>query len=201
MTLVKRLVKGSALTHAEGDGNWDHVNPQGRQIFTISGAGLRDAITAGATPTAFETPTNGNIIEGLAFAAGVDQKAFLKIWPPKKVAVTDFLIQVAWTHAATATNFGTVWAFQALAVGAGDPLDAALSTSVGTTSAGGATGNDYPQYITPAVNVTPAGTWAKNDALTIAVRRNGSAGTDTLAVDAILTDVRIHFTVDAATDD
>jgi hypothetical protein len=46
MTLVKRGVKGSALTHAEVDGNWDHVLDSANTVYTPSGTGAVDRTVA-----------------------------------------------------------------------------------------------------------------------------------------------------------
>lgn len=102
-----------------------------------------------------------------------------------------------WTHPATVTNFGVVWQFAAGAYGDNVAL-ANVFVAANTTDTGGVTSNIYRSPETGAVN--PGNTQAKKDLLVCYAARISTDGADTLAVDAYLIGVMLHYTTNAPND-
>jgi hypothetical protein len=106
--------------------------------------------------------------------------------------------QPVWSHSSAATNFGVVWALQALATSDDDALDAAFGTEQTSTDTGG-TADD--RYIGPeSAAITIGGSPAEGDVVLFQVKRVPSDGSDTLAVDARLHGLKLYLTLAAATD-
>jgi len=103
-----------------------------------------------------------------------------------------------WSHPSTTTNFGVVWAVQAIALSDGDALDTAFGTEQTSTDTGGTTDDIYQGPESSAITV--GGTPAEGDYVIFQVKRNPADGSDTLAVDARLHGVIILYTVNTATD-
>jgi hypothetical protein len=110
------------------------------------------------------------------------------------------ICQFVWSHPSTTVNFGVIWQIQAVAFADADGLDAlAFGTARSVADTGGATDT---LYITDeSANVTVAGTPGAEEWVAFQVMRNPAGANDTMAVDARLHGVKIHYTIDAAKDD
>ena len=77
-------------------------------------------------------------------------------------------------------------------------MDAAFGTAVTATDTFLTSGDLHESGETSAA--TPSGTWAKEDTLVVQVYRDANAAGDTYTQDARLIGVRVHISVDAASD-
>jgi hypothetical protein len=118
---------------------------------------------------------------------------------PKNWDEGNITAQFYWSHPSTTTNFAVVWGLACNAI-SDDDSEAGLSASYTETTDTGGTTSDL--YVSDATSgFTPAGTPAAGDMLICSARRNGSSGSDTLAVDAYLHGVKVNYTSDATNDD
>lgn len=127
-----------------------------------------------------------------------DEKAQFQFVPPKGWNNGTITYSLNWSHAATTTNFATVWGMECLAVSNDDTIGAAYGTAVTVTDTGGTT-NDL--YITPtSTAVTIGGTPADADEVFCRVYRDADNGSDTMAIDGRLMGVTIYYTQTTADD-
>ena len=103
-----------------------------------------------------------------------------------------------WSHPATTTNFGVVWALESVAFADGDAADTAWGTEQIIADTGGTTDDIYVTDATPAITV--AGSPGDEEWVAFRVSRVVGNGSDTMAVDARLHGVTLYMTTDAATD-
>lgn len=136
---------------------------------------------------------------GYAFDDTSLERIHLKIPIPDSVLPGTFAVTLGFTNAVSATS-GVVWEISALAISAGDVVTGSLGTSVSLTHTCVA-GAFAQQTTVESDPVTPAGSWAEGDSLLISIARNPADAGDTLAQDAILTEVLVHFETDQITDD
>ncbi len=108
------------------------------------------------------------------------------------------IFQAVWSHPSTTTNFGVVFFMQAVAFANSDALDTAFGTAVSVTDTGGTTDDIF---ISPeSAAITVAGSPGAEEYVVFQIYRDVSDGSDTMAVDARLHGVRVHYTTDANTD-
>lgn len=171
---------------------------QGKETIWIPASAMIARTTNGAAAGTAEMTTNKNMVKTLDFDASTQEFAQFEIAMPKSWNNGTVTFQPVWSHASTTTNFGVVWALQAVATSDDDALDVAFGTEQASTDTGGTT-ND--RYIGPESSaITIAGTPATGDVVQFQIKRNPSDGSDTLAVDARLHGIKLYITTNAATD-
>lgn len=171
----------------------------GQQTMWIPAAAMTPATTNGAEAGTLEMSSNVNMISYMAFDASTPQFAEFHVQMPKGWNESSLVAQFVWTHPATTTNFGVVWAIFAVACGDGDSLDVAQGSQNEVTDTGGTT---YDCYITDETGaITVGGSPGAEEYVNFRIRRSTGNGADTMAVDAYLLGVKIHYTIDAAKDD
>ena len=171
---------------------------QGKETIWIPASAMIARTTNGAASGTAEMTTNKNMVKTLDFDASTQEFAQFEIAMPKSWNNGTVTFQPVWSHASTTTNFGVVWALQAVATSDDDALDVAFGTEQASTDTGGTT-ND--RYIGPESSaITIAGTPATGDVVQFQIKRNPLDGSDTLAVDARLHGIKLYITTNAATD-
>lgn len=184
-------------------GAWVLLNPSGTSIgqhtIGVPASSMTPATTSGAAPGTTETTTNKVMYKTLDFDASTEEFAQFGVQMPKGWNEGTLIAQFVWTHGATTTNFGVAWGIEAVAIGNDDATDAAWGTEVVVADTGGTTGDLYISDETAAITV--GGSPGSEEWVVFRVTRVvGNAG-DTMAIDAQLVNVKIHLTLDAATDD
>lgn len=171
----------------------------GQQTIWVPAAAMYARTTNGAASGTVETTTNKVMLKTLDFDTTTQEFAQFAIQMPKSWNEGTLVCQFIWSHPSTTTNFGVVWAIEAVGFVDDEAADTAFGTAVTATDTGGTT-NDV--YISPETSaMTVAGTPSAEEWVVFQVKRDVSNGSDTLAVDARLHGVKIHYTTDAATDD
>ena len=168
------------------------------QTLWIPAVAMVSRTTNGAASGTAETTTNKVMIRTLDFDAATIEYAQFQIQMPKSWNEGTVTAMFVWSHAATATNFGVVWALQGLATSDDDALDTAFGTAITVTDTGGTTNDLYRSSTTSAITI--GGTPAENDVVTFQVYREATNGSDTMAIDARLHGVAIFLTVNSVTD-
>lgn len=191
-TTVSRLsagvlgVEGTALKKA------------GTEAFWIPATAMVPRTTNGAASGTTEMSTNKNMFRTLDFDTTTQEFAQFTVRMPKSWNEGTITAAFTWSHASTTTNFGVVWALEAVATSDDDAGDVAFGTAQQVADTGGTT-NDI--YITSATSaMTVAGSPQAEDVVTFQVKRVPSDGSDTMAVDARLHGVTLYITTDAAND-
>lgn len=168
-------------------------------IWIPAGAMEPRATTAPATSNVVEIGTSLIALRTMDFATDADDHAGFAIQMPKGWDESTLVAQFVWSHAATATNFGVSWAIRAGAYANSDLLTTALGTAIVTDDTGGTTDD---VFISPeSTAITVAGSPAAEEWVYFEVFRDVSDANDDLAIDARLHGVKIHYTIDAGTDD
>ncbi len=179
--------------------NGSDVSAIGQQTIWVPAVAMYPRITNGAAYETIETTTNKVMLKTLNFDSATIEFAQFAIQMPKSWNEGTLIPQFIWSHAATTTNFGVTWAIQAVAFNDANALDTAFGTSMGISDTGGVTDN---LYITgEASPFTVDGAPAPEEYVMFQVWRNVNDVSDTLAIDARLHGVKIHYTVNAAKDD
>lgn len=174
------------------------VITQGQHTIWIPAGAMTARTTVGAAFGSIETSTNKVMGESLDFSTAQDEFIQFAIQMPKGWNEGTLIFQIVFSHPSTTTNFGVVFFMQAVAFANSDALDAAFGTAVSVTDTGGTT-NDI--FISPeSAAITVAGSPGAEEYVIFQVYRDVSAGGDTLAVDARLHGVKIHYTTTANTD-
>lgn len=171
----------------------------GQQTIWIPAIAMTTRATLGAPSGSFETSTNKVMGESLDFDTSADEFAQVAIQMPKGWNEGTLIFQYVWSHPSTTTNFGVVFFLQAVAFASSDALDTAFGTAVSATDTGGTTDD---LYISPeSAAITVAGSPGAEEYVVFQIYRDVSAGGDTLAVDARLHGIKIHYTTSDVTDD
>lgn len=170
----------------------------GRQTLWIPAGAMTVRTTNGPGVGSVETTTNKVMISTLDFDASTIEYAQFKIRMPKGWDEGTISAEFVWSHAATATNFGVVWAIQAVTLSNDDAQDAAFGTAQTAIDTGGTTNDLYRSPETSAVTI--AGTPAEEDVVVFQVYRDASNGSDTMTIDARLEGVCIFYTTNAVND-
>jgi len=171
----------------------------GKQTIWIPAGAMTPRTTNGAARGTLEMTTNKNMVNTLDFDPTTQEFAQFEIAMPKGWNEGTITFIPYWSHPATATNFGVVWALQAVAISNDDPLDVAFGTEQISTDTGGTTNDSYVGPESAAITV--AGSPAEGDSVQYQIKRNVSDGNDTLAVDAKLRGIKILYIIDKLTDD
>lgn len=172
---------------------------QGQHTLWVPAGAMVSRTTSGAASGSVETSTNKIMIDTLDFDSSADEFAQFSVQMPKSWNEGTIIAQFVWSHPSTATNFGVAWFLQAVAFANDDALDTAFGTAVGVTDTGGTTDDLYITSETAAITV--AGTPGAEEYVVFQIYRDVSDAGDTMAVDARLHGVKIHYTTNAATDD
>lgn len=170
----------------------------GKQPIYIPAAAMVARTTNGAAPGATEMTTNKQMVKTLDFDTSTQEFAQFSIRMPKSWNEGTVTFVPVWSHASTTTNFGVVWALEAVAISNDDTLDAAWGTAGTSTDTGGTTNDLYEGPESSAITI--GGTPAEGDTVYFQVKRNVSDGSDTMAVDARLHGVLLYITTNAAND-
>jgi hypothetical protein len=171
----------------------------GQETIWIPAAALTPNTTNGPAASSLESATNKVMTPYLAFDASTEEFAQFAVQMPKGWNEGTLIFQFVWTHPATVTNFGVVWGIEGVAFANDDALDTAWGTEVVVADTGGTTSDVYITDETAAVTV--AGTPGAEEYVAFRITRVVGNGSDTLAVDAYLIGVKVHYTTDAITDD
>lgn len=171
----------------------------GKQTIWIPAGSMYARTTNGAASGTVELATNKVMIKSLDFDPATIEYAQFEIQMPKGWNEGTFTAIFVWSHAATVTNFGVVWAIQALARSDNDPQDTAFGTAVSIVDTGGTTDNLYRSSEIAAM--TPSGSPVEGDVVIFQVFRDATNGSDTMTIDARLQGVALFLTTDANTDD
>lgn len=171
---------------------------QGKRTIWIPASAMVSRTTNGPSIGTVEMTTNKNMVRTLDFDSTTQEFAQFEIAMPKSWNESTVTFQPVWSHPSTTTNFGVVWALQAVATSDDDTLDVAFGTEQTSTDTGGTT-ND--RYIGPESSaITIGGSPAEGDVVQFQIKRNPSDGSDTMAVDARLHGIKLYITLNASTD-
>lgn len=171
----------------------------GRQTIFIPAAAMTPRITNGAASGSLETSSNDVTVKYLAFDSTVSEAAQIGVQMPKSWNEGAIVAQFVWTHPSTTTNFGIRFGIRAVAIGNDDALDAAFGAEQEVADSGGTTHDVYISDETAAMTV--GGAPAAEELVLFEVYRDPGDAADTMAVDAYLLGVKLHYTTDAARDD
>lgn len=171
----------------------------GQQTIWVPAGAMTARSTNGAAIGSVETSTNKVMLRSLDFDTTTQEFAQFAIQMPKGWNESTLICQFVWSHPATTTNFDVVWAIEAVAFANDDAADTAFGTAVQVADTGGTTNDIYISDETSALTV--AGTPGAEEWVVFQVKRVPTDGSDTMAVDARLHGVKIHYTIDAAKDD
>ncbi len=174
------------------------VAGMGKQTAWVPAGALTPRTTNGPAIGSVELATNKVMVATLDFDAATVEYAQFVVAMPNGWDEAALTFRFVWSHAATTTNFGVVWAVRALATGDDDAMDAAFGTAVTVTDTGGTTNDQYTSAETAAL--TAAGSPAAHDLLRFEVYRAATDGSDTLAIDARLEGVVVYYTTNALSD-
>ncbi|MEN6644291.1 MAG: hypothetical protein ABFE08_17770 [Armatimonadia bacterium] len=171
----------------------------GQQTIWVPAGAMTSRTTNGAASGSIETTTNKVMLRTLDFDTAVEEYAQFAVQMPKSWDAGTLICQFIWSHAATTTNFGVVWGIQAMSLGDGGAADTAFGTPIYVSDTGGTTNNIYITAETTAVTV--GSTPTAENLVVFQVSRSPTSGSDTLAADARLHGVKVHYTTNAAKDD
>jgi len=207
-TFAGRTITGTAneITVSNGNGVSGNptlslsstANPVGKQPIYIPATAMVARTTNGAASGTAEMTTNKQMVKTLDFDTTTQEFAQFSIRMPKAWNESTVTFIPTWSHAATTTNFGVVWALEAVAISNDDTLDASWGTAGTSTDTGGTTNDLYEGPESSAITI--GGTPAEGDTVYFQVKRNVSDGSDTMAVDARLHGILLYITTNAATD-
>ena len=184
-------------------GDFVVLNPSsssiGQQTIGMPAGSMNPTTTNGASAATAELATNDVPKNYLAFDDSTEEYAGFDTPMPKGWDEGTFVAQFYW-YSDAATTGDCIWGIQAVAVGDNDAQDAAYGTAQEVTDTTNSTAKD--NNTSPETSaITAAGTPASEDLVQFKVYRKAADGSDTLVGDALLTAVRIHYTINAPTDD
>jgi len=165
----------------------------GRQTIAIPAGAMVSRTTNGAASGSVEMSSNKNMFVTKDFDTTTQEFVQFSIPMPNSWNEGTISFIPIWSHAATTTDFGVVWALQAVACADDDAGDVAFGTEQTSTDTGGTT-NDI--YIGPeSAAITVAGSPAAGEYVMFQLKRNVSDGSDTMAVDARLHAIKVLYTL------
>lgn len=169
----------------------------GQQTVYVPAAAMEAAVTtAPAASNAVEIGTSLFAARTMDFATGADDFCYFQIQMPKSWDAGTLICQFVWS--ATGTTGNTVlWAIAAVALGDDEVLTTAFPAAVSPAADTNSTTAD-DLMISAEVTVTVGDTPAAENFVMFEVSRDVSG--DTLAEDARLHGIRIHYTVDTGID-
>ena len=170
----------------------------GQQTIWYPASGMTSRTTNGPSSGQLETTTNAVNVAYLAFDASTSEGAQFSILMPKSWDAGTIIAEFVWAHPSTTTNFGVTWGIRAVAFANDDALDTAFGTAQEVSDTGGTTNDVYKTAETSAMTV--AGSPGAEELVVFEVYRDPADAGDTLAVDAYLIGVKLHYTVSAVND-
>jgi hypothetical protein len=196
-------ITGGTLTgDIDADGN-DILNSgnlleQGKHTIGLPAAAWTARDTNGAESKTHEFATNDVNVTVFDFDSATEEAIQVAIpMPVSSDESAGLTAIIGWTE--TNGNSGdVVWGVSALALGDDDAIDSALGTEVTVTDTVTAQGDLMQTAETSTI--TPAGTWAAGDLVLVQLARKAANGSDTLGGDARMVNVRLFYTINAATD-
>lgn len=171
----------------------------GQQTIWIPAGAMVPRATNGAAAGLMEAATNDVMSAYLAFDATTSEAAQFFTQLPKGWNLGTIITQFIWTHPATTTNFGVRWGIRAVSFANDDALDSAFGTEQEVADTGGTTSDVYITAETGALTI--AGSPAAEEFQVWEVYRDPADAADTMAVDAYLLGVKLHYTTDTPVDD
>lgn len=170
----------------------------GAHTIWIPAGAMIARTTNGCASGTLEMSTNKQMVKTCDYDTTTQEFAQFSIQMPKSWDEGTITAKVVWSHAATVTNFGVVWALECYAYSDDDPLDSAWGTAQQIADTGGTTNDLYRTSATPAI--TCGGSPSAEDVTYWQIKRVPADGSDTMAVDARLHGVMLTYTTDANTD-
>jgi hypothetical protein len=170
----------------------------GKETIWVPAGAMTPATTNGPGSAQVELTTNKQNFTVLEFDAATIEYAHFNARMPKSWDLGAVTFVAVWMHAATTTNFGVVWALQALALSDDDAADASWGTAVTQVDTGGTTSDIYHGPESSAVTI--GGSPAAQDLVAFRFYRDATNGSDTMAIDARLVGVAVFLTVASAND-
>ena len=198
-----------ALIFPDADGSANHIiktdgsanlsfvaGPIGQHTIWMPAGAMEAAVTtAAATSNAVEVGTSLFAARTMDFAADGDDYAYFGIQMPKSWDAGALVCQFVWS--ATGTTANTVlWGLAANSLGDDAVLTEAFPTPTTQIDTNSTTADDI--MISPEVSVTVGSTPTAEDYVMFEVMRDVSG--DTLAEDARLHGIKIHYTTDTGSD-
>jgi hypothetical protein len=171
----------------------------GKQTIWIPASAL-SLRTGDPGPSRAQFSISATVVDYLAYDPTSIEDAFFSFVMPKSWNVSNITARVHWFHSATTTNFAVVWNVFLIAYGDGESIAGTPFGGSGNIVDTGGSANTL--YISSESSAFAIGSSpAAQNYMNGIVRRNGSDGSDTLAVDALLLGVEIYYTTNANTDD
>ncbi len=198
----RTITAGAGISVSNGSGvsgNPTIAADIGKQSIWVPSAAMTARSTNGASRNTLEMTTNKNMFVTMDYDPSTQQFAQFSIQMPKSWNEGTITFVPVWSHAAAVTNFGIVWALQAVAVHDNGAGDVAFGTEQTSTDTGGTTNNIYQGPESSAITV--AGSPAAGDYVMFQIKRNPSDGSDTLAVNGRLHGIKVLYTIDVLKDD
>jgi len=185
--------KGTGVVKLGSDG----VALQGQHTIWVPASAMEAAVTtAAASSNAVEIGTSLFAARTMDFATGADDFCYFGIQMPKSWNAGTLVCQFVWS--ATGTTANTVlWAIAATSLGNDEVLTTAFATPTSPAADTNSTTAD-DLMISAEVTVTVGSTPTAEDFVIFEVSRDVSG--DTLAEDARLHGIKIHYTTDAGSD-
>lgn len=170
----------------------------GKQTIWVPAAAMNARATNGAAFGSVEMATNKNMVRTLDFDTTTQEFAQFDIRMPKSWNESTVTFIPLWSHAATTTNFGVVWAVDAVAISDNETLDVAFGTEQTSIDTGGTTNRLYQGPESAAITI--AGSPQAGDYVMFRIKRNPADAGDTMAIDARLHGVVLIYTIDTNDD-
>lgn len=165
----------------------------GKVSYPVAAAAMIARTTNGAASGTAESTTNKVMTATLDFDQSTDEFAQFTIAMPKNWDEGTVTAQFYWTAGSTGN---VVWGLQGVALSDDDAIDAAFGTAQTVTDGVTAAGDLMISAETGAITI--AGTPAAGDLVVFQVYRDADNGSDTLAADAKLIQVKLFITLNAA---
>lgn len=201
-TTLTGIIKGNGTTaFTAATAGTDFVAPSGllgQNTIWVPAVAMYGRTTNGPGSGSVETATNRVNLKSLDFDTTTQEFAQFAVQMPKGWDLGTLVCQFVWSHPATTTNFGVVWQIQAVALADTNAADTAFGTAVTATDTGGVTDAIYISPETSAMTV--GNTPAAEEWVVFQVARAPANASDTMAVDARLLGVKVHYTTSALTD-
>lgn len=194
------LTRASAGTLAvEGVNLAKSTDLVGQQTIWVPASAMVPSASNPCSAGIYEAPTNDVNFAYLAYDGTTSEDAHFCIQMPKGWDEGTIVPQVVWMHPTATTNYGVQWGIGGVAFADDDASDAAFGTASDCIDTGG---TNYDIYISPeGTAFTVAGSPGAEEFVVFRVFRFPSGASDTLATDAWLLGVKLHYTTNAATDD
>jgi hypothetical protein len=173
------------------------ANPVGKQTCWIPAGAMKPRTTNGATAGTVQGGTNGTMIASLDFDTATAEYAQFAIRMPKGWNESTVTFTPVWTANSTSTA-GVVWTMRAKALGNDETIDASWGSDISVTDEN--TSTAYQNHIAAESSALTIANASELEWVVFEIYRNVSAGSDTLAVDALLLGVTLNYTTNAAND-